>query len=749
MSLLERSLGREEGPLAEPARLLLARAADSPFIDVRRRAFGILVLLEKEARFPVTLRGFLEAPGVVLDAQTRETLCQRTLPDPVLEAFLSACREACLRQDPKRTTEQRAASLLRFLSEYGASHPTKYRSLRAFLTGGMLAADRPGIRREAAHALEVLRDGFREWLGAPQRIAVDPETGQEYRWEDVVVFEDGIEPEVRARILSAVKGTALVREAIFLFSGGATVRLSDVPPGGVWIRHLGTRHGKSVYRATVQTRSEGAHDLAINVNRSLPREQVDEEIDWLVLCGESGGRDPLVEDFGGFWREQDLWSEEFIAGETLERATRRLSRDASEQERLRQMWPFFAWSALTAYVDFWNRTGRRREISDPSLSNVIVPTHDYHTGARIVSISGRRPHRGILPMIRSFWEDFVEPAQSQYPFLEGLVGWDVVFSSVLEVVGEAEGLRMLRDVLWQNRDSEPEEFRRALDLYVSTVETRGFLPMRLFFAAKRYRRWAHLSVGATHEAGARTLQELFDTYGLQRLAGAYPEVRARLFRETVFQDAPEPLARGLEEIIGGMRRREIQGDDLVDAVSALRARLTLGPDEDYFLARLSFPHLRPEDAAGFVRVDLGGRRQSEMMVVLEDQDGNHFRVRHALNPKEVGQLHRLFLAAKLDVRFRPEHQYLLALNERGQIIAGIYYEVEEGGVSAHLEKIAVAERYRKKGVADSLMREFFHRLRAAGIKTVTTGFFRPEYFYAHGFVIEKRHAGLVKNLEVA
>ena len=59
----------------------------------------------------------------------------------------------------------------------------------------------------------------------------------------------------------------------------------------------------------------------------------------------------------------------------------------------------------------------------------------------------------------------------------------------------------------------------------------------------------------------------------------------------------------------------------------------------------------------------------------------------------------------------------------------------------------VAERYRKLGVASGLMNELFNRLRAAGIKTVTTGFYRPEYFYAFGFAIEKRYAGLVKSLE--
>lgn len=746
---IERALGQEEGPLAEPARLLLSRAAMSSSIEVRRRAFQILVPAEREARFPSTLRRFLDTPGVVLDPGTRAVLCEKTLPEPILDAFLAATLEACLGRDRKRAMELRAASLLRFLSAYGAAHPARYRRLRAFLVRTMFSADRDSIRQEAERAVESLRDGFREWLGPAQRIAVDPETGQEYRWEDVVVFEEGVQDGDRRRLLSAIKDTGFLREAVFLFSAGVNLRLGDIPPGGVSVRHLGTKHGKSVYRVTVQTRGQDSHDLAANVNHSLTKSEVQEEIHWLILCGESAGRDPLVEEFGGYWAEQDLWSEEFVAGETLARAARRLSRHPDEQERLRQMWPFFAWSALAAYVDFWNRTGRRREISDPTLTNVIVPTHDYHTGARIVSISARRPHAGLIPMIRSFQADFVEPAEAQYPALRGLVGWDVIFSSVLEVVGEEEGLHMFRELLWQDRGTLPADLRGPLDRYVTTVEGRGFLPMRLFFAAKRYRRWAELSPESTPQARARTLQDLYDTYGLQRLAQAYPEVRARFFRETAFLDAAPELATGLEEIIRRLRRRELVSDQLLDAISELRARVQLGPDEDYFLARLSFPHLRPEDAARFVRADLGGRRQSEIVVALEDQEGNPYRVRHALNPREVAQLHRLFLAAKLDVRFRPEHQYLVAIHERGQIIAGIFYEVEEEGRSAHLEKIVVAERYRKKGVADGLMNEFFNRMRAAGVKTVTTGFFRPEYFYAYGFRIEKRYAGLVKSLEVS
>ena len=193
-----------------------------------------------------------------------------------------------------------------------------------------------------------------------------------------------------------------------------------------------------------------------------------EEIQWLILCGESAGREPLLEDFGGYWEEQDLWSEEFVPGQTLDLALRRLSRREHEAERFRLTWPFWAWSAMSAYVDFWNRTGMRQEISDPGTVSVIVPTHDYLTGARIVSVSARRPVSGLIPMVLAFRSRLVEPVEGEYPALAGIVGWDVIFSSVLEVVGEDEGIKMFLGAIAEQRDDVPEE----------TATRPGPLPLR-------------------------------------------------------------------------------------------------------------------------------------------------------------------------------------------------------------------------------------------------------------------------------
>ncbi len=745
--LLERVLANEEGSLAEPARAVLGRAADAMFPEVRRRAFQRLAPAERVTRFPETLQRFFSRDPSLLDTETSSFLCERSLPEVKVQAFIRYAHDVCQRDAADEATESLGRSLLSFLAEYGAAHPARFRTTRAFLVRMSLFAAMPELRRHAADARVTLEFGFRQWLGPTARIAVDTETGQEYRWEDVVVFEEGTDDEDARRLLSAIRTTTFLREAVFLFYRGTMIRLNDVPPGGVWIRLLGARHGKRVYRITVQTRNLDSYDVAANLNESLASDQVQEEIDWLILCGDGATGAPVVEDFGGYVPEQDLWSEEYIPGETLDRELRRLARRSDQEEGLAQLWPFLAWNALSAYVDFWQRTGGQQEIAELDPADVVLPTHDYHVGSRIVSLSARRPHDDLLSMVQRFETQFVEPVEQQYDDVRGLVGWAVIFSSVLEVLGESAGLGAYREALQRRPRGVSEELTEALGEYIDGVQARGFLPMRLFFAAKRYRRWARLNEDATAQARAATLQEFHDTYGLDRLAKSYPEARLRFFRETVFRAAAPDLAQGLDQLIASIRSGGMRVEELATAVADLRQRLSMDQDADYFLARIPFAYLRPEDAVDFVTTDLGGSAQSEIVVTLEDLDGQTFRVRHVLLPKEVERLHRLFLSAKLEVRFRPEHRYLVAINTREQIIGGIFYEVKDDGESGHLEKIVVAESYRRKGVADGLMNEFFNRLKAAGAKRVTTGFFRPEYFYSYGFKIERRYAGLVKELE--
>jgi long-chain acyl-CoA synthetase len=501
-----------------------------------------------------------------------------------------------------------------------------------------------------------------------------------------------------------------------------------------------------VFRVAVRTRVREQLDLALNLNRTLPKDEAQEEINWLIVCSEARGLGPLVEIFGGSWPEHDLWTEEFIPGETLDRALNRLARKHEDDpERLEAWWPFAAWASLSAYVDFWNRTGRRLVVADPSPANVIVPLHDYLSGARLVSISSRAPFDSLLTMLRNYHHHFIAPVEASHPRLAGLAGWDILFSAVLEIVGEQEGSALLR-VVYETGKGESAEMAECLTAFLESVGRRGFLPRRLFFAAKRYRRWQRLNSDATRSARARTLQEIFMTYGLGELQPFCPEVRARFFKETAFGDASEVLGEGLETLITQMRIGELPPDELGAAVADLRAHLSLDADEDYFLARLSYPYLKPEDAAAYVAAAAGGIQHSEMVVTYEDSDGQPYQIRHALSAKEIGRLHRLFLAAKLQVQFRPEHRFLVAVDERGNLLGGLFYEEQPEDQAAHMEKVVVAERFQGRGIAGALIEEVCNRLRSAGYRSLTTGFFRPQFFYRMGFTVERRYAGLFRSL---
>jgi len=106
----------------------------------------------------------------------------------------------------------------------------------------------------------------------------------------------------------------------------------------------------------------------------------------------------------------------------------------------------------------------------------------------------------------------------------------------------------------------------------------------------------------------------------------------------------------------------------------------------------------------------------------------------------------LYLESNLTVNFNAEHKFLVALSERGFIIGGLYYSQADEN-TAHMEKIVVSSRYRRKGISEALMKELFNRLKAEHFKFVTTGFFRPEYFYKFGFKVEKKYSGLFLDLQ--
>jgi len=384
-------LERNENTL-KLAESVLFRTAKTNSVTVRRLAFQTLILNEQRDRIEPIFEAFLFSNKTVLNKAVTSKITEQSFSKNQLNgilAFLKNIRHQ-LSSGEQYFSTKKIDSILNFVTEYGIKHPLAFKSIRIELTKWALDSFDEKIQRKAAIKIKKLTSGFRNWLGSNQLLAIDPETSKEYGWKDVIVFEDTIAADDKARLFSAIKNFPILREAIFLFINKALVRLQDIAYEGVRIRFLGARHGKTVYRISVKTRNYGAFDLAINLNKSLSQKAVKTEEDWLICTSAAEGSEPLVEDFGGYWSNYDLWTEEYIPGDTVESLVKKMAGQPEEAKRIELLWPYFAWSGTSAYIDFWNRTGRGLEIADPTPANVIVPIHDFQTGFRIVSISRRK-----------------------------------------------------------------------------------------------------------------------------------------------------------------------------------------------------------------------------------------------------------------------------------------------------------------------------------------------------------------------
>jgi predicted GNAT family acetyltransferase len=536
-------------------------------------------------------------------------------------------------------------------------------------------------------------------------------------------------------LLQAIADSTLVRASVFLLGRGVLLSLADIPPAGAAVSLLGRQHGKAVYRLSIHTRSREVFDVAINVAEDLSFAALREEVNWLLACG---APPPLVEQFGGYFGEWGIFTEEFIPGDDVERQVARLLRQG-EARRLELLWPFVGWTALECHVRFWDRAGRRLALREPSPAAFIVPSHDYQTGARLVSIADRSPCTSLDDVLDRFQEHFLDRVARARPELAGKVTDEMILSAVVEALGPERAVPALE---------EAASGRRAIAVssFLDRLRTEGPTQSRVFFAGRRFKRWLEVNPQATPEAQVKHLGELWGTYRLGELEQNWPDTRIRFFRRTVFADARPELGAALDRLMQRTRALPAGGLDLAEQVAAIRSAVKATEAEDFLLARMTYRYLGPSEDVALISMPHGGHVTTEVVVALTDEEGGRYAVRGPVSPREVARLLHLFHESNLQVSFATEHEFLLALDAKETVIGGLFYK-PLGPERVHMEKLVVSRKQRGKGMADGLMREFFRRMKARGIKAVETGYFQPEYLKRFSFRTEPSSGGLVRDIE--
>ncbi len=760
LSTLESAADFLDLPISEEAALMgdilsLLRFHADP--AVRRRALALLVARKVNGQTAATLRNFLEADPEVLTPEVRAALLKNEMPAATIRSLLDLVIEASSGGDgrPAAAKGNSVASLLRLAGEIAASQPRWYRPVRQLFLMGIVQGE--GTDAAAAAAAERTRSDqvFRTWIASGWTEPADPRTGDSLPWEEVVGFDERIEPPLREALLDAFRRTTVLRESVYLLSDEVLLSGEDMLPGGIWVSRLGSGHGKTVLRAAVRTRQGRRHEFVIKITSGMSSSEMAAEAEWMIRLGAPAPDVRLVADFGGFWPEQAFWTEEYVSGETvlayLERMT--VKDDAERAQRAATLWPHLAWNALASFASFWRRAGGQIVLSDPAPANIIVAAHDYQEGSRIVSVTSHKRYAGMGEMLRFLYEGFVEATESAFPVLRGSVPRRIAFAGVIEALSEKSALPLLERAKAEmrersNRGDDPswKAWHDELDDYLSEVRRDGYAPRRLVMAVRRYHTWAGLNADASVQARAIMLQELYDTYDLTSLETRHPELRVRFFRMTVFANARGPLAAELDALIRGHRDAPLHVESLLRRMTILHQSFPLDESETYFLARMTYSHLNPAQRVHLELLEEGGEAKAELVEDVRDSSGEALTIRAPASPKETIRLHHLFEQSGLAVVFRPEHRFLLILDDQENVAGGIFYRSLERG-TVHMEKIVVGPRHRGRGVGEMLMKNFMQRMRDLGEVRVTTGFFQPHYFYQFGFRLERGFSGLVKDLE--
>jgi len=647
--------------------------------------------------------------------------------------------------------------LLPFVADYGIYHPTKYIWARSELYWWQIVECPKRILSLAQKEHYKLINGFRSWIGPNRKLAINRNDDSEYNWKDVIIFDELIEPAIQEALLNAITNTALIKESIFLFYDHRLIELNDINPEGVWVTLLGKNHGKTVLRILVQTKNDDSYNFAININDNHEKEFIEEEIKWLIIMGSSIHGEKFIEEFGGYWPEYNLYTEEYIPGETLSQYLERNRNEIEENsapDRWQMRWLHFIWSGTAAYINFWWRSDKKVQIGDPSPKNLIIPEHDYTSGTRLISITNRQKTSEISNLLFRIYKNFIDDTENEYIGLKRMADWELIFSVIMQETKVKYGIPLIKQFKEEiNNNTYKKKTAKKygltdkrIDDFLLEVENEGVLTKRMVFAALRYERWLDLNQNATLKARTTILQELYQDYKLGELLSEYPETRVRFFLMTCLKDSNDNLKKLLSELIKELRSKIVTEDDLQNRLHHIHENIKVSDEEKFFLTHLVFKHLAAADYIELVTMNEGDNSRVDLVMLCEDKDGNGYRIRPPFHPKEIARFHSILIKSNLEPIFQGDHEFLLIFDIKDRLVGGVYWKQSKKDTIVHFEWIVIRSNYRKKDLSNRLMDELFIRLKNKGIQHVIAGFFQEEFFYKHGFKIDRNFGGLVKNI---
>lgn len=728
-------------------RLQLAAMHHDP--NLRRHAFLNLLEHQPVERFGESFEKFVASGQSFIDEEAVRHIARIGLSDEhwrIISVSLASLREA-IQAKRTRQAEETIGALLGAIGQIGEARPEYYRRACRELCAWLIFETSPYLGDHIEKVLARLTRAFRARLEPLQKSAVDPDTNETYTWADTLEFEEGIEDADRRRITEAVTSTCMVREAVYNCHRYRLIDLEDVAPSSMWISAMGSRFGRTSYHVGLELRTGQRCDFVIVINRSLAEAEMLASVRMTSASSLQPGGEELVSALGGYWADHNLVTVEYVSGEPVEELVRHMHGhpDRDVRARIQDEWHHVCWAALAASYEFYLRTGRQWMLTASLGKRVTVPMEDYDPLTRMISIIGHQPFTSPLDMLGKLNHDFLRRMSFQFPKLRDLTPVEVLFDATLESLGREEGLEFLRTALEETASAKESALQGPLQSYVEKIERQGYVPRAVHFAVKRYRSWHESVPTATVHARAGEIKHLQIIYDIEKAEQRFPGARLRLFAETVLKNSPANVRKAIDRACEMLRREQDHHAVLGRLYHELEQE-PLDHDVKYFLTRAAYPHLEVDEKAELVTVPKKGTGYTELVTHHTGRDGIGLIVRAPTNTRQVDEIHRIFYQVHIGGGVTSHDRYLLIFDESDNILGGLCY-VWRTPRSVFLDKIAIQEWSRGRGIGQAVMSEFIRRMRAAGAATISARFIRREFIERCGFRPHPRYPGLTLLLD--
>ncbi|MFC1561861.1 GNAT family N-acetyltransferase [candidate division KSB1 bacterium] len=740
---LEKILSDADDRIASVIRSRLEALARHPDEQIRCTAYKILLLDEPMPDYSKVFPAFIESGLSFLNEETINAIAHTNIEKRRLDALRKRLHQyrTQLQWPAAPVVRQQFENIFTLIANFAKARWEYYEPVRAELAIWIHHRSDSTLSRAAERILLDLVTWFEHDLASKTPVY------EKSYWLERLVLDEQISEYEITFIKKVFVGTTFLHESIMLAFDVEKFDLSMIPPGGIWISRILSQRHYHRYRVSVNTTTGDHYDILLTLREDFQEKAVMESLYWLIaIGGYPYGLSPAPR-FGCCRPELGALSVVYVSDLTVWERIREYNsmRDSAFAKPGKNFLKKLFIRAIAAYFTELRNSGFKILPEYITTVNTVVPEPDFRKGATILTLIGWKPYENTLSLIRPVIKNFYQKTAAHYPWTRSTLDYSWIFDACTEELGIDETERFLKelkkDLLKDTANDIERELLRIIDRYYRDLNEKYYVPLPVRNAIDRYSEWQSINKGATKEACAEIVTELYRLYRID----LYPETaRYYLYRHTYFSQAKHKVQKSFDYLLDAMFRNPgIPATSMME-LSELQSTLDDTYDRTLF-GKLVFP--RAETAADLDIFTIGDSDKKQVIVQskIASKEGITYFIREPIEPSEIGHLYRMFLAQHFPKTISQQDKFYIAVDTFERVIGGVSYKLTGNDV-AHIDGIVIAGQLMNKGLGSALLEDFCTRMKNQGIKAVKTHFYLHDFYLARNFKIDKRWGGLVRFL---